>query len=69
MNEELKNLTIQLQVSNTRVERLMNDIGIARELLKYAENCLIEELKTSDSLANKIRLELVMEDAEKAQIE
>lgn len=69
MKEELRSLTIQLQVSNTRVERLMNDIITIRELLKYAENCLVEELGTSETLANKIKLELLMEDAEKAQIE
>ena len=63
MKEELRNLAIQLQVSNTRAERLMNDIEIARGLLKYAENCLIGELKIRDELIEKIRLELLMDDA------
>lgn len=69
MREELKNLTIQLQVSNMRVEKLMDSIDAARELLKQYESCLIGELKTSDNLANKIRLELLMDDAVKAQID
>ena len=69
MKKELKNLTIRLQVSNVLAERLMNNFDAAKELLKQIEICLIQELKTSDDLANKIRLELLMDDAVKAQTE
>lgn len=69
MREELKNLTIQLQVSNTRAENLMDNIEAAKKLLKQYENLLIGELKISDDLANKIRLELLMDDAVKTQID
>jgi len=68
MKEELKNLTIQLQVSNVRVENLMDNIGATKELLKQYENCLIRELQRSDDFADKIRLELLMEDALEAQL-
>lgn len=69
MKEELKSLTIQLQVSNVRTENLMDNINAVKELLKQYENCLIGELKTSDDLANKIKLELLVDDAAKAQLE
>lgn len=68
MKEGLKNLFIQLQVSNAQIERLMNDIDTAKRLLKQYENLLIEKLKTTDSLANKIELELLIDDAAKAQM-
>ena len=69
MREELKNLTIKLHVSNIRTERLMNNFDAAKELLKQIEICLIQELKIDDDLANKIRLELLLDDAIKAQTE
>ena len=69
MKEELKNLTIRLQVSNTKVENLMDNLKTVRRLFRQYAKCLIEELKTSDDLANKIKLELLMEDAGKAQTE
>ena len=68
MKEELKNMLIKLQVSNARTENLMDNISVVKGLLKQYENCLVEELKISDDLANKIGLELLMDDAVKAQI-
>lgn len=68
MKKELKNLFIQLLVSNAQVEHLMNNIDAVKGLLKQYENLLIEKLKTTDSLANKIELELLIDDAAKAQL-
>ena len=68
MKEEIKNLAIQLQVSNIRAENLMDNISAVKGLLKQYENCLVGELKTSDDLAEKIRLELLMDDAVKVQM-
>lgn len=69
MEEELKNLIIRLEVSNTKVENLMDNLEVARRLCKQYEKCLIGELEISKSLANKIELELLTEDAGKAQME
>lgn len=69
MKAELRDLIIRLQVSNARAENLMDNIYTAKRLLKQYENCLIKELKTSDELADKVKLELLLEDAEVAQIE
>lgn len=69
MKEELRNLIIKLQVSNARLENLMDNIGTAKELLGQYKNCLRRELETSDGLANKIGLELLMDDAVKARPE
>jgi len=68
MKEELKNLTIRLQVLNIRAENLMDNIKAIKKLLKQYEYCLIEELKTSDELVEKIKLELLIDDALEAQI-
>jgi len=64
----LRSLTTQSQVSNIQAENLMVDISAVKKLLKQYENCLIGELKTSDELAEKIRLELLIDDAVKAQM-
>lgn len=69
MKEELKNLIIRLQVSNRRVETLTENLLDVRRLCKQYEKCLTEELKISNSLADEVRLELLMEDAVKAQTE
>lgn len=67
MTEELKNMLMKLQVSNARTENLMDNINAVKRISKQYEKCLIEELKISEELANKIRLELLMNDATMAQ--
>lgn len=69
MKEELRNLIIKLQVSNMRTKRLRDSINTAKDLLKQYENCLNEELKISNVLANKLELELLIDDAITAQTE
>lgn len=44
----------------------MNDIVAIKVLLKQAEGYLLEELKISNDLANKLELELLLDDAQKA---
>ena len=68
MKEELKNLIIRLEVSNTKVENLMDNFNAVKRLYKQYEKYLIEELEICSSLANKVELELLMEDAGKAQM-
>lgn len=76
MEEELKNMLIKLQVSNARAENLMDNITKANNLVTTAKNLLIryknllvQELEISNDLDSKIRLELLMDDAAKAQTE
>lgn len=69
MKKELKDLAIRLQASNMRTENLIDNIIAAKNILNQYENLLIQELKTSDDLSDKIRLELLMDDAVKAQID
>ncbi|MCR4334333.1 MAG: hypothetical protein NUV47_01210 [Patescibacteria group bacterium] len=74
MKEKIKNMLIKLQVSNVRSEDLMNNVikannlvATARNLLIRYKNLLAQELEISNDLANKLRLELLMDDAAKAQ--
>ena len=76
MKKELENMLIKLQVSNTRTENLMDNVTkannlvtTARNLLIRYENLLVQELEVSNNLANKLRLELLIDDAVKAQTE
>ena len=67
MKEELKSLTIRLQVSNMRTENLMDNITKTKNILNEFKNLLSQELEISNNVANKIKLELLMEEAGKAQ--
>lgn len=66
---KIQSLTIKLMGANVRVDRLNNQIEELQKLMGTAKQNLIHELAEAEEIENKLRLEILVNEAGLAQLQ